>query len=78
MANSDGLELVVTEVRAETPLIRTIALARPHGEPLPSWQPGAHVDIQLPGGGERSYSLINLANDPDARKVTVFIPDNGL
>jgi vanillate O-demethylase ferredoxin subunit len=66
MANSDGLELIVTEVRAETPLIRSLVLARPHGEPLPSWQPGAHIDIQIPGGGERSYSLISLNSDPDA------------
>jgi vanillate O-demethylase ferredoxin subunit len=66
MANSEGLQLVVTEARVETPLIRTIVLARPHGEPLPSWQPGAHVDIQLPGGGERSYSLISLTSNPDA------------
>ncbi|MGE0563483.1 MAG: 2Fe-2S iron-sulfur cluster-binding protein [Pseudolabrys sp.] len=66
MTKSDGLDLVVTEVRSETPLIRSIGLSRPHGEPLPSWQPGAHVDIQLPDGGERSYSLINFKGDPDA------------
>jgi ferredoxin-NADP reductase len=66
MTNSEGLQLVVQEVRAETPLIRTIVLSRPHREPLLSWQPGAHVDIQLPDGGERSYSLVNLKGDPDA------------
>lgn len=66
MTNSEGLHLTVAEVRAETPLIRSIVLARPHGEPLPSWQPGAHIDIKLPGGGERSYSLINLTGNPDA------------
>lgn len=66
MADTDGLLLSVTEVRAETPLIRSIVLARPHGEPLPSWQPGAHIDVQLAGIGERSYSLINLRNDPHA------------
>jgi vanillate O-demethylase ferredoxin subunit len=66
MVDSDGLLLTVTEVRAETPLIRAIGLARAHGEPLPSWQPGAHIDVRLPSGGERSYSLINLQRAPDA------------
>jgi ferredoxin-NADP reductase len=63
---SEALTLTVTEVRAETPLVRAISLARPHGEPLPSWQPGAHVRVMLPGGGDRSYSLINWRDDPQA------------
>jgi vanillate O-demethylase ferredoxin subunit len=66
MTKKEGMELIVTEARSETPLIRSIVLGRRHGEPLPSWQPGAHIDIQLPGGGERSYSLINLVSDPNA------------
>lgn len=58
------LVLNVTEVRTETPLVRSIRLARAHGEPLPSWQPGAHIRVRLPTGGDRSYSLINLSTDP--------------
>lgn len=61
---SETLTLTVTEVRAETPLVRAISVARPHGEPLPSWQPGAHIRVKLPGGDDRSYSLINLRDDP--------------
>lgn len=61
---SETLKLTVAEVRTETPLVRSITLARPHGEPLPSWQPGAHVRVQLPSGDDRSYSLINFQNDP--------------
>jgi len=66
MTEADGLLLTVTEVRAETPLVRAITLARPHGEPLPSWQPGAHIRVCLPRGGDRSYSLVNLSTDPHA------------
>lgn len=58
------LMLTVTELRTETPLVRSIRLARPHGEPLPSWQPGAHIRVRLPSGDDRSYSLINLSTDP--------------
>src|SRR5581483_3318809 len=66
MAEAEGLLLTVTEVCAETPLVRTLKLVRPHGEPLPSWQPGAHIRVRLPGGGDRSYSLVNLSADPHA------------
>jgi ferredoxin-NADP reductase len=66
MAESDGLLLTVTEVCAETPLVRALTLARPHREPLPSWQPGAYIRVQLPGGDDRSYSLINASTDPHA------------
>jgi ferredoxin-NADP reductase len=66
MTDADGLLLTVTEVRAETPLVRAVVLARPQGEPLPSWQPGAHIRVRLPGGDDRSYSLMNFSTDPGA------------
>ena len=31
------------------------------GEPLPAFTPGAHVDVHIPGGMSRSYSLLNDA-----------------
>jgi ferredoxin-NADP reductase len=62
----DQFDLTVSDIRAETTMIRAITLARPHGEPLPSWEPGAHVRVRLPDGGERSYSLINTSLDPAA------------
>ena len=63
---AETLTLTVTDVRSETPLVRAVTLARPHGEPLPSWQPGAHIRVKLPGGDDRSYSLINLRDDAQA------------
>src|SRR3954470_7508235 len=62
----DQFDLTVTGIHAETALIRAIKLARPHGEPLPTWDAGAHVKVRLPDGGERSYSLINTSLDPTA------------
>jgi len=62
----EQFDLTVTDIQAETALIRAIKLARPHGEPLPSWEAGAHVKVRLPDGGERSYSLINTSLDPAA------------
>lgn len=68
MRDQARLDLVVTEVRQETPLIRTIRLARAHDEPLPSWQAGAHIKVQIPERDERSYSLVNLSADPSANR----------
>src|SRR5262245_6397605 len=66
MTASEHFDLVVTATSAETAQIRSIRLARPHGEPLPSWEAGAHVKVRLPDGNERSYSLINTSPDPAA------------
>ena len=62
----ESLPLIVAEARAATPQIRVLRLARPDGGPLPSWEPGAHVNISLPDGDTRSYSLINLSTDAGA------------
>jgi ferredoxin-NADP reductase len=34
-----------------------LVLADPNHGPLPAWEPGAHIDIKLPSGATRSYSL---------------------
>ncbi|HUC50832.1 MAG TPA: PDR/VanB family oxidoreductase [Xanthobacteraceae bacterium] len=68
MHEQERLNLVVTEVRQETPLIRAIRLARVHDEPLPAWQAGAHIKVQIPQSDERSYSLINFSADPSASR----------
>jgi ferredoxin-NADP reductase len=35
----------------------SLTLADPDGGLLPSWTPGAHIDVQLPSGRRRQYSL---------------------
>lgn len=59
-------DLAVKSVEAQTSQIKAIRLARPHHEPLPSWEAGAHVNVRLPDGDERSYSLVNSSCDPAA------------
>jgi ferredoxin-NADP reductase len=61
-------DLIVAEARQETPLIHAIRLARPHSEPLPSWEAGAHIKVRIPQGDERSYSLVNLSADAAANR----------
>jgi ferredoxin-NADP reductase len=40
-----------------TPDVVALTLADPEGGLLPSWTPGAHIDVRLPSGRRRQYSL---------------------
>jgi ferredoxin-NADP reductase len=62
----DSMNLTVTEISIATEQVRVIRLARPGGEPLPSWEPGSHIKINVPGDDTRSYSLVNSSSDPAA------------
>ena len=55
----DLLELKVISIEAATPRVRRIELASASGAPLPAFTAGAHIDIDLPNGEQRSYSLLN-------------------
>jgi vanillate O-demethylase ferredoxin subunit len=59
----ETLDLVVVAVTPEAPNIRSLVLARPDGSPLPGWEAGAHIDLWLPTGDTRSYSLVNTCGE---------------
>jgi ferredoxin-NADP reductase len=48
---------VVTKRELLTPDVVALTLADPDGALLPSWTPGAHIDVRLPSGRRRQYSL---------------------
>jgi ferredoxin-NADP reductase len=48
---------VVTKRELVVPDVVALTLADPDGGLLPSWTPGGHIDIQLPSGRRRQYSL---------------------
>ncbi|WP_442875894.1 PDR/VanB family oxidoreductase [Amycolatopsis sp. NBC_01488] len=50
-----NLPLVVEDVRPEAEGVVSLRLA--NGTSLPSWRPGAHIDLVLPSGLVRQYSL---------------------
>ncbi|RKO20413.1 oxidoreductase [Pseudarthrobacter phenanthrenivorans] len=55
--STDTFDLVVTGLRQESTGVMSLELAPPDGNTLPEWRPGAHVDIVLPSGLVRQYSL---------------------
>ncbi|WP_208823079.1 PDR/VanB family oxidoreductase [Pseudonocardia alni] len=57
-------ELVVDDLRHEADDVVVVSLVDEAGQELPPWEAGAHVDLNLPGGLVRQYSL---CGDPDDR-----------
>jgi ferredoxin-NADP reductase len=60
-----GEETMQVRVRAlvwEAPGVVSLHLASLDGSPLPAFEPGAHIDVKLPDGTLRQYSL---CGDPD-------------
>ncbi|WP_225798815.1 PDR/VanB family oxidoreductase [Streptomyces sp. NK15101] len=50
---------------------------RLEGAGLPAWQPGAHVDLVLPSGLVRQYSLCGDPGDPSAYTVATRLVEDG-
>jgi ferredoxin-NADP reductase len=51
------LTLRVARITRQTPDILAFELAHPRGGRLPAYEAGAHVEVQMPGGFARPYSL---------------------
>ena len=51
------LTVRVERISRQTPEILAFELAHPWGRPLPSYEAGAHIDVHMPGGFSRQYSL---------------------
>jgi ferredoxin-NADP reductase len=65
-AMPDTTRLLVRGLRLAADRVLELELADPAGEPLPEWEPGAHVDVLLADGLVRQYSL---CGDPADRSV---------
>jgi ferredoxin-NADP reductase len=48
-----------------------LTLAAADGQPLPRWRPGAHLDIHLPSGRLRQYSLCGDPDDDETYRIAV-------
>ena len=52
--------------------VRGLVLAAEDGRDLPSWEPGAHVDLVLPSGLVRQYSLCGDPGDLSSYEIAVL------
>ncbi|WP_338895312.1 PDR/VanB family oxidoreductase [Streptomyces sp. TG1A-60] len=74
-----GFEGAVTVVTRRTVAdgVVSLELAPGSGEPLPAWRPGAHIDVALPTGVTRQYSLCGPVGDTARWRVAVLREPDG-
>ncbi|MFJ4170269.1 PDR/VanB family oxidoreductase [Paenarthrobacter sp. NPDC089714] len=68
---SEQLQMRVRAIQWEADSVVSLVLVALHGESLPEWQPGAHVDVQLSPGLSRSYSLSGDPRDRFSYRISV-------
>ncbi|MEU3274886.1 PDR/VanB family oxidoreductase [Saccharomonospora sp. NPDC006951] len=73
----DAESLVVTAKRQRADGVAELFLAEPQGRRLPDWAPGAHVDLTLPNGLTRQYSLCGDRWDTSVYRVGVLREHQG-
>jgi ferredoxin-NADP reductase len=72
------LRVRVADVRPEAADVVSVHLESTDGAPLPRWHPGAHVDVELPSGRLRQYSLCGDPGERDRYRIAVRrIADGG-
>jgi ferredoxin-NADP reductase len=74
MNDESVIDVVVAARRGEADGVVSLELRDAAGASLPAWSPGAHIDVLLPDGGARQYSLCGAAgwkiavlDEPDGR-----------
>lgn len=73
-----SLTLRIAAITALTDRISQFDLGTSDGAHLPEWQPGAHIRVALPGGGDRAYSLIRFPGAAQAGyRIAVQREDGG-
>ncbi|RKP53315.1 PDR/VanB family oxidoreductase [Pararobbsia silviterrae] len=65
------IEVTVSEIGAAGARDARIRLVAADGAPLPAFDAGAHIDVVLPHGLMRQYSLVNGPSDRDAYEICV-------
>lgn len=66
------IDVVVARTHEEAEGIRSFELAAADGSALPAFEPGAHVDVFLPDGITRQYSLCPEAGQADRYLIAVL------
>ena len=53
-------------------VLEALELRDPNDDALPAWTPGAHIDVVLPSGRIRSYSLCGAVEDDRSYRIAVL------
>jgi vanillate O-demethylase ferredoxin subunit len=68
----ENLAVKVVRKSREAEGIASFELARVDGAPLPPFSAGSHIDVQVPGGLTRQYSLCNDSGEQHLYRIAVL------
>jgi ferredoxin-NADP reductase len=71
------LRLLVDRVQAEADDVVSLTFVDPAGRVLPAWCPGAHLDLLLPSGRQRQYSLCGDPDETHSYRIAVRLIGDG-
>lgn len=77
MKNDGFFDVLVHAVDQLSETVVSLTLRHPLGEELPSWEPGAHIDVLLPNGILRQYSLCSRPKETQEWRVAVLRESQG-
>jgi ferredoxin-NADP reductase len=69
---ADGLVVRLAEVAPIATDVVALTLRSVDGQPLPAWTPGAHVDLHLPSGLVRQYSLCGHPAEANSYRIAIL------
>jgi ferredoxin-NADP reductase/DMSO/TMAO reductase YedYZ heme-binding membrane subunit len=67
-----GMSLLIGQTTWEAEGVVSLRLHSPDRTPLPSWEPGAHIELALPSGRRRQYSLCGDPEDRHSYRIAVL------
>jgi ferredoxin-NADP reductase len=71
------MRLLIAQTTWEADDILSLRLCSPDGAPLPRWEPGAHIELALPSGRRRQYSLCGDPNDTRYYRIAILQVPSG-
>ena len=71
------LKASIVKITDQTENIKSFILESAERQPLPPFAAGAHIDIKLPSGKTRSYSLVNSQHESNRYEIAVKRELNG-
>jgi ferredoxin-NADP reductase len=71
------IEVIVHDVRQEATDVVSLTMVQAEGDRLPVWRAGAHLDVRLPSGLVRQYSLCGDPEETDSYRIAVLHDANG-
>ncbi|MCA1694577.1 MAG: 2Fe-2S iron-sulfur cluster binding domain-containing protein, partial [Actinobacteria bacterium] len=71
-ASATGMRLLIGQTTWEADNVLSLRLNSSDGTPLPSWEPGAHIELALPSGRRRQYSLCGDPSDTHSYRIAIL------